>query len=115
MRMACSIPARRFRRCTVAPNTASSMCTWGRCRLRSCRDFDERAMMDMVLETLRDRIRAADAARTPLRLRGAGTKDFYGERLAGETLDTRVYRGIISYEPSELVVTVRCGTPLSEL
>ena len=72
-------------------------------------------MMDTALATLRDRIRAADAARAPLRLQGAGSKDFYGERLAGETLDTRVYRGIVSYEPSELVVTARCGTPLSEV
>ena len=72
-------------------------------------------MTDAALASLRDRIRAAAAARTPLRLRGAGTKDFYGERLDGEVLDTRVHSGIVSYEPSELVVTVRCGTPLSEL
>jgi len=68
-----------------------------------------------ALDRLRDRIRAADAARTSLRLRGAGSKDFYGERLAGEILDTREHRGIVSYEPSELVLTARCGTPLSEL
>ena len=52
---------------------------------------------------------------TPLRLRGAGTKDFYGERCEGTLLDLRAYRGVVDYEPSELVITARCGTPLSEI
>lgn len=71
--------------------------------------------MDTALSPLRDRILAARAARTPLRLRGAGTKDFYGEQLHGDVLDTRGFAGIVSYEPSELVITTRCGTPLSEV
>ncbi|MBO9646292.1 MAG: glycolate oxidase subunit GlcE, partial [Pseudacidovorax sp.] len=62
-----------------------------------------------------ERIRAAAAAGTPLRIRGGGSKDFLGERLQGEVLDTRALAGIVSYEPSELVVTVRAGTPLAEL
>ena len=71
--------------------------------------------MDAVLPPMIERIRAAAAAGTPLRIRGGGSKDFYGERLAGELLDTRALTGITSYEPSELVVTVRAGTPLAEL
>jgi glycolate oxidase FAD binding subunit len=63
-----------------------------------------------------DRIRAAAAARTPLRIRGGGTKDFHGGRaLQGEVLDTAALAGIVAYEPSELVVTARAGTPLAEL
>jgi glycolate oxidase FAD binding subunit len=50
-----------------------------------------------------------------LRLRGGGTKDFLGQSLQGEVLDTTAYSGILSYEPSELVITVRCGTPLTEV
>ena len=73
------------------------------------------AAMDAALSPMIDRIRAAAAAGTPLRIRGGGSKDFYGERLQGEVLDTRPLAGISSYEPSELVVTVRCGTPLAEL
>jgi glycolate oxidase FAD binding subunit len=61
------------------------------------------------------RIRAASAAGTPLRLRGGGTKDWYGQALDGEVLDTRAYTGIVSYEPTELVITARCGTPLAEI
>jgi glycolate oxidase FAD binding subunit len=71
--------------------------------------------VEPTLAELRDRIVAAGADRKPLRLRGAGTKDFYGERLLGEVLDTRRHAGIVSYEPSELVVTARCGTPLSQI
>lgn len=70
--------------------------------------------MDPV-ESLVERIRAAAAQGTPLRIRGVGTKDFHGERLEGELLETSGLRGIVSYEPSELVVTVRAGTPLAEL
>ena len=73
------------------------------------------ATPEPALAELCERIRAAAGARAPLRLRGAGTKDFFGEELVGEVLDTRSYRGIVAYEPSELVVTARCGTPLSEL
>jgi glycolate oxidase FAD binding subunit len=61
------------------------------------------------------RIRAATAARTPLRIRGGGTKDWYGQALQGELLDTRAYAGVVSYEPTELVITARCGTPLAEI
>jgi glycolate oxidase FAD binding subunit len=71
--------------------------------------------MEPALAPLRDHIVAAHNSRTPLRLRGAGTKDFYGESLAGEPLDARDYNGIVDYEPSELVITARCGTRLSAI
>ena len=72
-------------------------------------------MNDAALLRLVDRVLAARAARTPLRLQGAGSKDFYGEALQGEVLSTHELRGILSYEPSELVVRVAAGTPLAEL
>jgi len=62
-----------------------------------------------------DRIRAASAAGMPLRLRGGGTKDWYGQSLHGGVLDTRSYSGVISYEPTELVITARCGTTLADI
>ncbi len=71
--------------------------------------------MDTPLQTIVERVRQAAAAGTPLRIRGGGSKDFYGQELQGEVLDTRPLQGIVSYEPSELVVTVRAGTPLAEL
>ena len=62
-----------------------------------------------------DRVRAAAADKRALRLRGGGSKDFYGNEPRGELLDTRGHSGIVAYEPTELVVTARCGTPLAEL
>jgi len=61
------------------------------------------------------RIAAATAAKTPLCLRGGGTKDFYGGERKGELVEMGGYRGIVAYEPKELVLTVRAGTPLAEV
>ena len=69
----------------------------------------------MKLEDLQREVEQAAARATPLRLRGGGTKDFYGNPPRGTILDTRGYAGIADYEPTELVVTARCGTPLAEL
>ncbi|HZO00519.1 MAG TPA: glycolate oxidase subunit GlcE [Burkholderiales bacterium] len=68
-----------------------------------------------MIEALAETIREAAASGRGLRLRGGGTKDFYGNALHGEILDTRGYAGVAGYEPTELVVTARCGTPLSHL
>jgi len=70
--------------------------------------------MDAELNRLSEKVREAARSKAGLRLRGGGSKDFYGQGLEGEVLDTRGYSGIVSYEPSELVITARCGTRLSE-
>ena len=70
---------------------------------------------DPELQGLVDRVQAACANGTTLCIRGGGSKAFYGEAAQGELLDTRVLAGTSSYEPTELVVTTRCGTPLAEL
>jgi len=67
------------------------------------------------LQDIRERVVAANRSGTPLRLRGSGTKDFYAEDLVGEVLDLSGHRGIVDYEPTELVITARAGTPLSEI
>ena len=61
------------------------------------------------------RVRQVAQSGTPLRIRGGGSKDFYGQDLRGDVLDMTAYAGVVSYEPSELVVTVRAGTKLAEL
>jgi glycolate oxidase FAD binding subunit len=71
--------------------------------------------MDPALAQLTERIHTALAQRTPLRIRGGGSKDFYGHSLQGEVLDTTALNAVISYEPSELVATVGAGLPLAEL
>jgi len=68
-----------------------------------------------LIESLQSSVRDAAASKRALRLRGGGTKDFYGNAPRGDTLDTRAYEGIVAYEPTELVVTARCGTALADL
>ncbi len=72
-------------------------------------------MADAALDSLVDQVRAARADKTPLAITGGGTKAFYGGPVQGRPLDVRPLAGISSYEPSELVVTVRAGTPLATL
>ena len=72
-------------------------------------------MADTFVLELCERIREAGARKTALCVRGGGTKDFYGEVPRGEVLDVTPYSGIVAYEPKELVLTVKAGTPLSEV
>jgi len=69
----------------------------------------------MQLATIVSAVKAACESRTPLRIRGAGSKDFYGGLLAGEVLDVSGHCGIVAYEPTELYITAKCGTPLAEV
>ncbi|HNK54365.1 MAG TPA: FAD-binding protein, partial [Ottowia sp.] len=71
--------------------------------------------MEAALQSLAAKITQAAARGRPLRIRGGGTKDFYGQQLLGELLDARPLAGVLAYEPSELVVTVGAGTRLREL
>jgi glycolate oxidase FAD binding subunit len=68
-----------------------------------------------ALATIRERVLAATARGTPLDIQGGNTKRWYGQTPAGEPLDMRTYRGIVSYDPAELVITARAGTPLAEI
>ena len=71
--------------------------------------------LDAIVERIAH-VRSVPAhSRRPLRVRGGGSKDFFGARLNGDLLETRGLQGVVSYEPTELVVTVRSGTLMSEL
>jgi glycolate oxidase FAD binding subunit len=72
-------------------------------------------MSEPFIAQLQERIAAATAARTPQRLRGGGTKDFYGGAPAGDVVDMAAYAGIVAYEPRELVLTVRAGTRVADV
>jgi len=71
--------------------------------------------MDQVLQQFRERIASATSSGSALRIRGNGTKDWYGQELNGEVLDTTAYSGIVAYDPTELVITARAGTTLREI
>jgi glycolate oxidase FAD binding subunit len=69
----------------------------------------------MTIQDFADAIGHATASKSPLCIRGGGSKDWYGQDVQGTVLDTTTYRGITDYEPTELVITARCGTPLAEI
>jgi glycolate oxidase FAD binding subunit len=71
--------------------------------------------LEPELARLIDRVMLAQSDRAPLDIRGGGTKLFYGGTPTGEPLPMAGLAGISAYEPTELVVTVRAGTPLAEL
>ena len=69
----------------------------------------------MTADELAGQVRQAAAERRALRIVGGDTKAFLGRAVAGEALSTATHRGIVAYDPSELVVTARAGTPLAEI
>ncbi|MDZ7842353.1 MAG: glycolate oxidase subunit GlcE [Gammaproteobacteria bacterium] len=71
-------------------------------------------MSDFIQQT-GDTIKRAADQRTALRIEGGGTRSFYGRTVDGEVLRTSAFRGVEDYEPSELVLTARAGTPLAEV
>ncbi|WP_408636849.1 glycolate oxidase subunit GlcE [Pseudomonas aestuarii] len=71
-------------------------------------DFDaSTALLEQVNHALNNSL--------PLRIQGGNSKAFLGRPVTGEVIDSRAHRGIVSYDPTELVITARAGTPLVEL
>ena len=68
-----------------------------------------------LTEPLCERVRAAAGDGTPLAVTGGRTKDFLGRMTQAEPLDVSGHRGIVTYEPTELVLSARGGTPLAEV
>ncbi|MBT9589687.1 MAG: glycolate oxidase subunit GlcE [Thiobacillus sp.] len=65
-----------------------------------------------MLDTLIERIRAAYENHSSLIIQGGGSKTFYGSADEGEVLSARMLTGVVDYQPKELVLTARAGTPL---
>ena len=70
--------------------------------LREC-DYSQ-ALLEQVNQAISDK--------TPLVIQGSNSKAFLGRPVTGQTLDVRCHRGIVNYDPTELVITARAGTPL---
>lgn len=66
-------------------------------------------------QALQTQVKEALAQHKSLRIEGGSSKAFYGHAVEGEPLFTRQHSGIINYEPTELVLTARAGTPLAEI
>ncbi len=72
-------------------------------------------MNNDLSDKLLTQVTVAAKQKAPLLITGGSSKNFYGNKVEGETISTAEHTGIIEYQPSELVVTVRSGTLLSEL
>ncbi len=68
-----------------------------------------------MIETWQSQIKAAAASGKKLSIRGSGSKSFMSPHATGDVIDTRAHAGVVDYEPSELVIVVRTGTPLAEI
>ena len=66
-------------------------------------------------EHLCERVTEAFVRGTALNIVGGGSKSFYGRQVTGEALDVSGHCGIVAYEPTELALTARAGTPLSAI
>lgn len=66
-------------------------------------------------QAIREQVRQAVAETRPLRIAGGGSKAFYTGRPAGEPIDVTGHRGVLDYDPGELILHCRAGTPLEEL
>jgi glycolate oxidase FAD binding subunit len=68
-----------------------------------------------VIQQLQHQVQQARLHKTPLVITGGGSKAFYGNPCEGEPIAVAGYSGVVEYEPKELVVTVKAGTPLKDL
>ncbi len=64
---------------------------------------------------LQQQVRGAYEQGRPLHIRGSGSKGFYGRDIDATLLDVAGHRGVVNYQPTELVITARAGTPLAEI
>lgn len=72
--------------------------------------------MNNVRSQLHEQVKTALSEATPLKICGGDSKAFYGNPInAQQVLDIKPYAGIVSYEPTELCITVRAGTRLKDL
>ncbi len=68
-----------------------------------------------ISEQLQQQVQTALENQQPLAIRGGNSKAFYGHAVSGTPLETGNHTGIVTYEPTELVLTARAGTPLEEI
>lgn len=73
--------------------------------------------MDAIIDQFSSKIRTAAESRQSISIKGGNSKAFYGypPLAQAKIMDVTCYQGIVDYEPTELVITARAGTPLTEI
>jgi glycolate oxidase FAD binding subunit len=64
---------------------------------------------------LREHIQSCYQDKTPMQIMAGQSKSFYGNPVSAEPFPVNTHCGIVHYEPTELILTARCGTPLTEI
>ena len=72
-------------------------------------------MTEDIESLLQQQAQSAIQTSKVLAIRGGNSKEFYGREIAGEAIDVSSHSGVIDYHPTELVITARAGTPLTEI
>ena len=72
-------------------------------------------MLNDYSSQLQQQVKEASENKTQLRIEAGKSKLFYGNPVKGDVIDILPHQGILSYEPSELVIKVKAGTPLAEI
>ncbi|MDH5473170.1 MAG: glycolate oxidase subunit GlcE [Gammaproteobacteria bacterium] len=68
-----------------------------------------------ISQQLQQQVVDAFEQASPLCIVGGNSKSFYGRTVSTQTLNIESHRGVLNYEPTELVITVRAGTRLIEI
>jgi glycolate oxidase FAD binding subunit len=68
-----------------------------------------------VLAQMLEQVSDAVSGSTPVSIVGGNSKHGIGREQVGEPISVSEYSGVVDYQPTELVVTVRAGTKMAEL
>ncbi|MFV2060648.1 MAG: glycolate oxidase subunit GlcE [Gammaproteobacteria bacterium] len=60
-------------------------------------------------------VKEAYRKKSPLKIVAGNSKEFHGKKIDFNKVDISTHCGILNYEPSELVITARAGTPISSI
>lgn len=71
--------------------------------------------MSDISQELLAQLEQAYKSNSPVKILGGNSKAFYGPQIDADVVEVKPHTGIINYEPTELVITARAGTPLSEI
>ena len=72
-------------------------------------------MSNDLTESLQEQVKDAYYSSRTLKIQGSNSKAFMGHDVSGELISSTAHTGIVHYEPTELVITARCGTPLKQI
>ena len=68
-----------------------------------------------ISQQLQQQVQRACEEKVALRIVGGNSKAFYGCDIFAEILLVAEHQGVLNYEPTELVITARAGTPLKAI